>query len=199
MSLFKKLFSGKDKDSSNEQRSKFMPEVTEPTDKRFAINFNKNGGKFIYCETESEVQKAFEHILSENGSDFKILYPNETLIKRFEKYKSFYTISFNQADAYLTECENLIADNGSILFTSRQIGQKKIFELPKTLIVCAKTSQMVNNISDALAGIKQKHKKEKPTNISAFHSFKEELEDDFRTYGSCTKNTYLLLLEDLQH
>lgn len=70
MSLFRKLFnfnSKKNSDSeTNEERGKFMPEIQLPVDEKFTINFKKNGGKFIYCDSLEEVLESFENILTEN-------------------------------------------------------------------------------------------------------------------------------------
>jgi hypothetical protein len=45
--------------------------------------------------------------------------------------------------------------------------------------------------------IKKKYDKDYPTNITTIKYFEKVQEEDFLTYGSCAKNLYLLLLEDL--
>jgi hypothetical protein len=56
---------------------------------------------------------------------------------------------------------------------------------------------MVISKGDGLRVIKNKHEKDYPTNITTIKYFEEEKEQDFLHYGSCHKNLYLLLLEDL--
>ena len=55
MSVFRKIFgsnSGKSK-LEKEDKQRFLPDEDSPIDEKFTINFNNNGGKFLYCETSS--------------------------------------------------------------------------------------------------------------------------------------------------
>jgi L-lactate utilization protein LutC len=97
----------------------------------------------------------------------------------------------------LASCENLIADEGSILFSSKQIKQRKPNELPANIIIVATTSQIIGTKSDGLSVIKKKYVKDYPTNITTIKYFEKAAEEDFTQYGSSAKNLYLLLLEDL--
>ena len=58
-------------------------------------------------------------------------------------------------------------------------------------------SQFVENIGEGLRGIKGKNRDKIPTNITTIKHFKTLEDKDFLTYGSSSKNLYLLLLEDL--
>ena len=97
----------------------------------------------------------------------------------------------------LANCENLIADEGSILFSSKQIKQHKPNELPANIVIIATTSQIIETKSDGLSVIKKKYVKDYPTNITTIKYFKKAIDEDFTQYGSSAKNLYLLLLEDL--
>ncbi len=94
-------------------------------------------------------------------------------------------------------CENLIADEGSVLFSSNQIKQHKPDDLPNNIIILATTSQILESKSDGLRGIKKKYDKNYPTNITTIKYFEKAKDEDFLQYGSSPKNLYLLLLEDL--
>ena len=94
-------------------------------------------------------------------------------------------------------CENLIADEGSILFSSNQIKQNKPDALPVNIVIYATTSQILESKSDGLRTIKKKYDKDYPTNITTIKYFEKAKEEDFLQYGSSAKNLYLLLLEDL--
>ena len=74
---------------------------------------------------------------------------------------------------------------------------KKLNEFPNNVIVYATTSQIVPNISEGLREIKSKNPNKIPTNITTIKHFKLQEEKDFLSYGSSSKNLYLLLLEDL--
>ena len=76
---------------------------------------------------------------------------------------------------------------------------KKLNELPYNVIVFATTSQLVESIGEGLKTIKKKYGHNSPANITTLKHFQanEGNSDDFLTYGSSSKNLYLLLLEDL--
>lgn len=202
MSLFRKLFGSKSERSEDEiksdERSKYMPEIKLPIDERFTINFKANGGKFLYCEDLNEVFTNFENIIKENKWEGKnALLLDKNLQDKFKNTSSNPTKALIDATYFLTTCENLIANDGSLLISSQQIFEKKLIELPENFVVFATTSQIVENISEGLRGIKLKNKQKIPTNITTIKHFKSSEEKDFLSYGSSAKNLYLLLLEDL--
>jgi len=202
MSLFRKIFGPKSDTSqdqhANEGRSKYMPEVKLPIDERFTINFKANGGKFLYCEDLNEVYENLDNILKENDwAEKKVCMLDERLEKKFQKFE-FNTSKYSTDTAFfLSTCEYLIANDGSLLICSNQIAEKKLKELPSNFVIYATTSQFVETISEGLRGIKDKNKNKIPTNITTIKHFKACDDKDFLSYGSSSKNLYLLLLEDL--
>ena len=201
MSLFRKIF-GLSKDShdeiQNQERSKYMPEIKLPIDERFTINFKANGGKFLYCEDLNEVNQNLDSILKENDwVDKKICVFDERLENKFEKFEFTTSKKSNDSAFFLSTCEYLISNDGSLLISSQQIAEKKLKELPDNFVIFATTSQFVETISEGLRGIKDKNKNKIPTNITTIKHFKACDDKDFLSYGSSSKNLYLLLLEDL--
>ena len=200
MSLFRKFFGSNNPASEEEndnENSKFSPDNNAPLDEQFIYNFKKNGGKFLYCENEAEVKDHFENILEENDwfeSEALCYEPN--LFNMLEENKIAYEKTTNPL-FFLATCENLIADEGSILFSSKQIKQRKPNELPTNIIIKATTSQIIGTKSDGLSVIKKKYHTDYPTNITTIKYFEKVEEEDFTQYGSSAKNLYLLLLEDL--
>jgi L-lactate utilization protein LutC len=116
---------------------------------------------------------------------------------RFKNSHLLPTRKISESTYFLTTCENLIANDGSLLISSKQIFEKRLPELPFNFIVFATTSQIVDNIGEGLRGIKSKNRQKIPTNITTIKHFKSGDEKDFLSYGSSAKNLYLLLLEDL--
>jgi hypothetical protein len=201
MGVFKKLFGGGKKVSKEtvETRGDHMPDLKIPVDEKFTIYFKKNGGKFIYCEDFSEVSEALKNIISENDWQNHLFYSLDPRLEaRFASESLAFTDNRQESDIFFTTCEHLIAHNGSILVCSNQIKEKKLDELPSNLIVFATTSQLVDSISEALKLIKERYQKEIPNNITTLKHFQPtpENKDDFLSYGSASKNVYLLLLED---
>ncbi|MEZ4811806.1 MAG: LUD domain-containing protein [Allomuricauda sp.] len=201
MGVFGKLFGGGKKVSREtlETRGDHMPDLKIPVDEKFTIYFKKNGGKFIYCEDFSEVSEALKNIISENDWQNQFFYSLDPRLEtRFASENMAFTEKRQESDIFFTTCEHLIAHNGSILVCSNQIREKKLDELPSNLIVFATTSQLVDSISEALKIIKEKYKKNIPNNITTLKHFQPtpENKNDFLSYGSASKNVYLLLLED---
>ena len=122
---------------------------------------------------------------------------NSKLKQKFKNFEWETTKNVNDGYFLFTTCEYLIANDGSLLISSNQIAEKKLKELPKNFIVFASTSQIVQTIGQGLQGIKVKNKKKIPSNITTIKHFKIDDETNFMSYGSSTKNLYLLLLEDL--
>jgi hypothetical protein len=198
MSIFKKLFSSGPTNSDDEKEiNKISFEQNIPFDEKFIFNFKRNGGKFLYCDSMEEVKEQFENILEENDwfeseaicfepTLFSLLQDNNILFDKPQNPKFL-----------LARCENLVSDEGSISFSSNQIKQKKPNELPVNMVIIANTSQIIPGKSDILSAIKNKYKKEYPSNITTIKYFEKAQEEDFTQYGSAAKNLYLILLEDL--
>ena len=202
MSVFRKIFgsiSKSDKEQPEDKGdNKFLPKKDIPIDESFTIKFNENGGKFLYCEKLDEAYVFLQQILDENNWTEKMaLVLNEKLKEKFKDFEWKTTNSVKKGHFFFTTCEYLIANDGSLLISSNQIAEKKLNELPKNFIVFATTSQIVQTIGEGLHGIKAKNKKNIPTNITTIKHFKVVDDDNFLSYGSSSKNLYLLLLEDL--
>ena len=202
MSIFGKLFGGNKKKSSDvpaENRGVHMPELDLPIDEKFTIYFKKNGGKFIYCDSEDEVSLALKNIVEENNwEDSSFFHLDDRLEKKFASEHLKFSISAQKSTVFFTTCEHLIAQNGSILISSNQLKERKMNELPDNFIVYATTSQLTPSLGDGLKSIKRKYQGSIPANITTIKHFQSNIkEEDFLSYGSTSKNLYLILMEDL--
>ena len=145
-----------------------------------------------------EISDSLNEILNENKWEDSYAYIlDEQLKKLFKGFNFNCTKKVSEATYFFSTCEYLISDDGSLLISSNQIAEKKLKDLPANFIIYATTSQMVENIGEGLRGIKRKNREKIPTNITTIKHFKTLEEKDFLTYGSSSKNLYLLLLEDL--
>lgn len=203
MGLFDKLFGGGKKKVSKETaetRGLHMPDLNIPIDEKFTIHFRKNGGKFLYCDSFIEISEALKNIVEENNwHNHPFFIMNAALEEKFSKEGLTFANKTKNSEVFFTTCEHLIAQNGSILVCSNQLNEKKLSELPDNVIVFATTSQLVESIGEGLKKIKKKYGHNIPANITTLKHFQanENNSDDFLTYGSSSKNLYLLLLEDL--
>ncbi len=203
MGIFDKIFGGGKRKVSKgtaETRGVHMPDLNIPIDEKFTIHFKKNGGKFLYCDSFTEISQAMKNIVDENKwKDHPFFIMDLRLEDKFSKEGLRFTKKAKESEVFFTTCEHLIAQNGSILVCSNQLQEKKLHELPQNIIVFATTSQLVESIGEGLKKIKKKYSKGIPANITTLKHFQanEENSDDFLTYGSSSKNLYLLFLEDL--
>jgi len=202
MNFFRRIFGKKNKPTEeqvpNEERGKYMPEIKLPADERFTINFKANGGKFLYCEDMQEVFDNLNSIIEENQwQNDKVYILDNHLVSLFKDFNFNLSKNALECSFFISTCEYLISDDGSLLISSNQIAEKMLRDLPDNFVIFAKTSQFVENIGEGLKGIKQNNKAVIPSNITTIKHFKTAEENDFLTYGSSSKNLYLLLLEDL--
>jgi L-lactate utilization protein LutC len=199
MSFFKKFFGTSDESETDENKANYNQLLNNnlSIDERFTTEFKNNGGKFIYCDDLDEVKEQFLNILEENDwFESEVLCFENKLFSMLDENKLTYDKITNPKFLFAT-CENLIAEEGSVLFSSNQIKQTKPNELPTNIVILGLTSQIMDTKSDGLRDIKRKYNTQYPTNITTIKYFKETKEEDFLHYGSSPKNLYLLLLEDL--
>lgn len=169
-----------------------------PLDDSFVQNFIQKGGKFLYCVHQEDVNQNLIQIVNENHWE-KIICINDDLKKILTIVDKESTSELSNDYPFFTNCEHLISEDGSILFSSEQVRENKIVTLPEDFIVFAKTSQLVRNKSESLMGLRKSYQKDFPTNISSIKSYiPERVNEDFLSYGNNNaKRLYLLLLEDL--
>lgn len=203
MSLFRRLLKPyikseeKAPQADKSDTSRYYPEEKMPIDEKFTFNFKNNGGKFIYCVNWDEVMEAFDNIMAENDwYEQDVLCTDQNLISKFNGFNLNF-INNKKASFFLSTCESLVANNGSILLSSNQLKEKRLGELPKDFVVFATTSQIIENISEGLRIIKYQSPSSIPSNITSIQDFEPQKEKDFMSSESSTKNLYLLLLEDL--
>jgi len=200
MNLFKKIFTRNTpspESLEDGKSSKYMPSEDLPVDEQFMLMFTEKGGKFLYCDNMDEAHDAFQQILLENNwLKPEVCCLQDTVKAEFANFNLNYSTK-NTAALYLSDCEYLVSSIGGILVSSNQLKEKKLYELPDHLVVIAYTSQLIRDISEGLQGIKNKTG-DIPSNITTIQHFeKKKQDDDFMSYGSSSKNLYLLLIEDL--
>ena len=97
--------------------------------------------KFLYASNKDEFQEYFNTIISENKwNDKSILCLNENFL---DDYIENIQLEFNKTNLnshiLVTSCEFLVANDGSILVSAKQIQSYKIKDIPNNIVVFAKT------------------------------------------------------------
>ncbi len=176
----------------------FATTDTDPTDLEFVKKFTSSGGKFLYCEDEGEAYHYLGQIMAESGLD--MVYCTDANLNSILR-KAQVNVSENnwqESDAFCTSCEYLVSFNGGIMISENQLHGKKLDDLPETFIAIGRTSQIVENLRAALAGIRIHYQNNLPSQITTIKGPKkvEGLEEGDDEGKVCKKEIYLLLLED---
>ncbi len=197
MSFFNKIFKKK-VEISPEENDFLDPSDDVSVDQKFVKKFIHKGGKFLYCADLNETESNLEHILHENDWDEVVCFEDK-MIDILAKIGIENTGKLKSNLPFFTCCESLIANDGSIMFSSKQLYDKKLHEFSNNFIVFAKTSQLVQDTREGISGIRNRSEKNEATIISSVKDFiPNKTETDFMTYGNTNSKTlYLLLLEDL--
>lgn len=210
MEFFKRLFGNNTPASKKIEAQGVSPLNTNESldkeilvDELFVKEFIRNGGKFLYTTSVEEAHEAFDNILLEkNWYEQNCLCFEPALYQEFSNYNLNYTQDPQSKTSFLLcGTHYLIANDGALLVTSKQIRDEKIPQLPDSLIVIATTSQIVYSIQEAMKMIKKNKEQALPNNITAFRSFvptkvKKE-QENVLSYGSADKEVYLILIENL--
>ena len=193
MGIFSKFFGSK-KEELKSEKSPYLKKKKDPKEIEFARNFTDKGGKFIFSENTKQTLSYFNQILAENGWSLNDLNCESTSLNSFFKISK--NNKSNSPKTQILGCEYLIANKGSILICSHQIAHHKLDELPENLIILASAAQFVTDVSEAMRMINTRYKEDLPSNITTLNAFDPNKEEDFLSYGSSTKNLYLIVQED---
>jgi len=176
----------------------FASAESDPTDLEFVKKFTSSGGKFLYCEDEAEAYHYLRQIMDESGLNM-VYCTNDNLNSILRKAQvNLSEHNWQESDAFCTSCEYLVSFNGGIMISENQLHGKKLDDLPETFIAIGRTSQIVENLRAALAGIRFRYKNNLPSQITTIKGPKkvEGLEEENSQGKICNKEIYLLLLED---
>ena len=180
------------------KESPYMPIKEDPIDISFAKKFTSKGGRFLFCESSDSLFNNYKEICFENKW-------NPSMILCLEKRLSL-SLDINLFDQSLENlksfkaavifCEYLISDSGKILLSEHQIRHFKIPDLPKTMVVFAKSNQLVKDVSQGMTFLKNKYKKQIPTNISTLNIKSNVIKEKFPSVPETNAKNIYLLLED---
>ncbi|MDQ3193017.1 MAG: lactate utilization protein [Bacteroidota bacterium] len=166
----------------------------------FAQKFTALNGKFAFCENTKE----FESIIKEFSAEAALgeIYCAEESIKELLTNAGIKhtdnPAKLTSCEVSVTNCEYLIARTGSIMISSRQSSGRKLPVFPDKHIVVAYSSQLVDDIKDALKAIKLKYADKAPSLISLISgpSRTADIEKTLILGAHGPKEIYLFLIDD---
>ena len=160
----------------------------------FAEQFTQLQGKFDFCTNGFELADHFETLCSEKGwknifcSDekFSVLLPDALVHNNIAT-----------CDAAVTGCEALVARTGSIMLSSQNSGRITSVYAPVHICI-AYTSQLVYDLSEALAFLKLKYKDQLPSFITfaTGPSRTADIEKTLVMGAHGPRELYVFLIED---
>lgn len=155
-----------------------FPEADKATDfytnekispeEKFAIEFSKLGGKFVYCADEQEM---FQHLeaLCDTMKWTKIHIKDSFLLSLFQENDIQYVQQGNDMSDIqvgLSLCESLVARTGSVLLSAAQESGRALPVYAPVHITIAFANQLHWDISDAFQVLKEKYQNQLPSMIS---------------------------------
>lgn len=179
--------------------SKYLHDLEDLPEMEFARNLVLVKGKFVYCPNQKELVLALRILYHEEHWEkiFCIEPTIRDLIDRAGIPYSFDQVSLKDAEAAITGCEFLVARTGSILVSSSQGSGRRVFGHAPVHIVIGRTTQLVNEIGDALAGIKGKYS-DMPSQVSLITgpSRTADIEKTLVLGAHGPRDLYVFLLND---
>lgn len=149
------------------ESSVYQPQ-NEYLDVKFAEEFSKLTGQFVFCENHEDLLFQLESVIKNRG--FENVFCKEEVCCELLRQAGI-SFGYNKetllkADVSITGCEFLVARLGSIVVSSRQGTNRKGFFHAPVHIVIADSSQLVNDLKNALVGLKMKYWPDMPSFIS---------------------------------
>ncbi len=137
-------------------------------EEKFAIEFSKLGGKFVYCANEAEMILQLQ-ALSDTMKWNQIHVRDTFLLELFKQHQlDFIQNGENLADISvgLSMCECLVARTGSVLLTGAQEYGRTLPVYAPIHIAFAFTNQLVLDIADGIQFIQEKYRGNLPSLVS---------------------------------
>ncbi|MBL32191.1 MAG: hypothetical protein CMP62_05670 [Flavobacteriales bacterium] len=168
----------------------------DKTDVVFAKTLLKNNGNFFYCDTKDDLIKTLQALSKKmNGSVF--FCPEEILQKVLNHANIKQSQNPSECGVILSSCEYLIANQGKVMLSSKQLGANMIKNLPKEHVIVAYASQIVKNLNEAMSGINTRYIHEGlPSTITTITSKRDHNEN---IGDGNIKNLSVLLIEDFKY
>lgn len=175
--------------------------MTEEGDINFAVEFSKVGGKFVFCNSASDMLVKVKAVFNDNS--WKEAWCNEESLKGLLNHAGIVVKKSEDGiepmKVSVTSCEFLVARLGSIMMSSQQLSGRKLYSYPDVHIVIAFTSQIVPDIKQALTGVREKYAGRMPSMVSMVTgpSRTADIEKTLVMGAHGPKEVYVFLADDI--
>jgi L-lactate dehydrogenase complex protein LldG len=133
----------------------------------FAQEFTKINGQFLFCEDKEQCILDLQQLIVERKWTELFCWENSLAwLKENIKDIQQTDVNFEQANVGITTCDALVARTGSILITNASEAGRRLSIYPHIHIVIAYTSQLYEDIADAITFIQNSYSEKLPSMIS---------------------------------
>ncbi|MVT06872.1 LutC/YkgG family protein [Chitinophaga tropicalis] len=150
---------------NSEGNSSVFIKEHEGLEMKFAEEFARLQGKFIFCTGKNEVLDNLQALAdSREWTDVHCQTPS--LVKQLQQLSFLNKGDMHTADAAITDCECLVARTGTIVLSAAQPSGRALPVYTPVHIVIAYTHQLVFDLKDAISRLKDKYQGDLPSAIS---------------------------------
>lgn len=134
---------------------------------KFAEEFSKLQGKFIFCSSREELADNLQSLV-ENKEWKHIHCKTPAMEKLLQPFNPAYLNvgDMTEMDAAITDCEMLVARTGSIVMSAAQPSGRALPVFAPVHLVVAFTHQLVFDVKDGIQRLKEKYQGNLPSMIS---------------------------------
>jgi L-lactate dehydrogenase complex protein LldG len=152
---------------NSEGNSSVFVKEHEGLEMKFAEEFARLQGKFIFCTSKSEVVDNLL-ALAESKEWTDVLCQTPALMKQLQLQKLPFINKgdMHSAAAAITDCEFLVARTGTIVLSAAQSSGRALPVYTPVHIVIAYTHQLLFDLKDAIFHLKEKYQGDLPSSIS---------------------------------
>ena len=139
----------------------------ESLEVKFAEEFSRLQGKFLYCASPQEFYASLYALVQGRRWQEKKLYCREEGLRdMLTPLELTYTDDLAESSASITGCEYLVARTGSIFMSSAQQSGRTASVYSPIHICIAYTDQLVYDIKEGIQRIKEKYPQQMPSMIT---------------------------------
>jgi L-lactate dehydrogenase complex protein LldG len=176
-------------------RGKYAPKENDPLEIKFVKRFTDSGGFFLFSDLHQEIVNNLVSINLEIKPR-AFWSPEPEVQKLLEEAQVPLSQSSSDADVMVTTAEALVAFTGGIMITDNQTGGLKASQFPPVHVALAKTSQLVDSLSDGMRRINNATRVQRPQQIITLKGKLDESVRQASADPNKPRDLYLLLFED---
>ncbi|HVI43578.1 MAG TPA: LUD domain-containing protein [Chitinophaga sp.] len=152
---------------NSEGNSSVFKTENEGLELKFAEEFARLQGKFVFCTSKAELIDNLR-ALTENKEWQNVVCQTPSLLKtlRWEELPFLNKGNMHEADAAITDCELLVARTGTVVLSAAQASGRALPIYAPVHIIIAYTHQLVFDLKDAFNRLKDKYGNDLPSVVS---------------------------------